>query len=76
MYLHIGKDIVIEENKIIGIFNIETIKSNNYYKYFYKNIKEKIIDISDDIQKTLILINDEKTVGYITNISSTTLKKR
>lgn len=76
MYLHIGKDCVIEENKIIGVFNIESIKKNNEYKNLYENIKDFLIDISEENPKTLILINDEEIKGYITNISSTTLRKR
>lgn len=76
MYLHIGKDCVIEEKKIIAIFNIETIKKNKEYNNFFENIKNNLIDISDGIEKTLILIKDKNKKGYITNISSTTLKKR
>lgn len=65
MYLHIGKDFVVDERKIIGIFNKEAIKEDN-----------NVIDISDGVQKTFILIEDKKIKGYITNISSKTLKNR
>ena len=76
MYLHIGKDICLDERKIIGIFNIEAISKNKEYNAMYENIKNDIIDISDGVKKTLILINDKKIKGYVTNISSATLKKR
>ncbi len=76
MYLHIGKDYVVNEDKIIGIFNIEVIKKNKEYNQLYENIKNDLIDISDGVQKTLILINEKNKKGYITNISSTTLRKR
>lgn len=76
MYLHIGKEYVINEEKIIGIFNIETIKKNKEYNKFFEDIKNSLIDISDGIQKTIILIKDKNKKGYITNISSATLKKR
>lgn len=76
MYLHIGKDCVINENKIIGIFNIEAIKKNNEYTKSYEAIKNDLIDISDGTHKTLVLIADEHTKGYITNIASMTLRKR
>lgn len=65
MYLHIGKDFVVDERKIIGIFNKEAIKEDN-----------NVIDISDGVQKTFILIEDKEIKGYITNISSKTLKNR
>lgn len=76
MYLHIGKDYVVNEDKIIGIFNIEAIKKNKEYSEIFENIKDDLIDISDGVKKTLILINDKNKKGYITNISSATLKKR
>lgn len=76
MYLHIGKDYIIEDKNIIGIFNIETIKKNKEYSEFLENIKNDLIDISNGEQKTLLLIKDKNKKGYITNISSTTLRKR
>lgn len=73
MYLHIGKDVIVNNKKIIGIFNIER---NNDLLQLYGKTRDKIIDISDGTPKTLILIYDNLIDGYITNISSTTLKKR
>ena len=76
MYLHIGKDFCIDENKIIGIFNIESISKNKEYYEIYEAIKNDLVDISNGAQKTLILIKDKFIKGYISNISSTTLRKR
>ena len=33
MYLHIGKDIIIKRDEIIGIFNIESILDTKEYNY-------------------------------------------
>ena len=61
MYLHIGKDVVI--------------KSENICKNL--RISDKIIDVSDNNKKSLVIINkNNETMGYISNISSTTLGKR
>lgn len=76
MYLHIGKDYVINKNNIIGIFNIETIGRSEEYNNFYESIKNDLIDISDENKKTIILVKDKNIKGYITNISSVTLKNR
>ena len=79
MYVHIGKNVIINSDYIVGIFNIETLKKKNFFENVCKNleINDKIIDISDDNQKSLIIIQkNEVTRGYITNISSTTLGKR
>lgn len=79
MYLHIGKDFVINNKDIIGIFNIEYIKNTKEYKSIYKDLEEKkdIINISGSQNKTFILANKEKKVkGYISNIGANTIAKR
>lgn len=79
MYLHIGKDIMIKENDIIGIFDIESIKNTEEYENIQKKLKEKnrLIEISENTKKTLILLLENKEIkGYITNISSVTLCNR
>ncbi len=77
MYLlHIGKDIVIDENEIIGIFDLEGLKKTKVGKEFLENIKEDLIKIEEK-EKSLILVKkNEKIKGYISNILSVTLEKR
>ena len=79
MYLHIGKDFVIKKKDIIGIFNIEYIKNTKEYKSMYINLEEKndLINVSEKPNKTFILLeNNQKVKGYITNIGSNTIGKR
>ena len=79
MYLHIGKDFVINKKDIIGIFNIDYIKNTKEYKSMYKSLEEKkdLINVSDKQDKTFILLeNNQKIKGYITNIGSNTIGKR
>ena len=79
MYLHICKNIIIRSEDIIGIFDIETMKNTEEYKKIYAKLEEEkvIIDISEGVQKTLILIKkDKKNKAYISNISVATLEKR
>lgn len=77
MYLlHIGKDIVIDENEIIGIFDLEGLKKTKVGKEFLENIKDDLIKIEEK-EKSLILVKkNEKIKGYISNILSVTLEKR
>lgn len=77
MYLlHIGKDIVIDENEIIGIFDLEGLKKTKVGKEFLENMKENLIKIEEK-EKSLILIKkNERIKGYISNILSVTLEKR
>jgi hypothetical protein len=79
MYLHIGNNNVINSEKIIGIFNIETIKNSAEYKKLIKLLQKEnnIINISENLEKTFILYNEGESIkAYISNISSTTLNKR
>ena len=79
MYLHIGKDFVVKKKVIIGIFNIDYIKNTKEYKSMYASLEEKrnLINVSDKQNKTFILLeNNKKITGYITNIGSNTIGKR
>ena len=76
MYLHIGKDKLIEDNNIIAILNIETLKEKENVENICKNMNfsDNIIDVSDGNKKSLIIIKEKKqTKGYISNISTITL---
>ncbi|NLC88369.1 MAG: DUF370 domain-containing protein [Clostridiaceae bacterium] len=79
MYVHIGKDTVILLKEIIIILNLEKSLKNNNIEDILKNlnIEKNIINISENNNKSLIIIKrKEKLIGYITNISSITLEKR
>ena len=75
MYLHLGSDISVNVNEIIGIFDIEkvTVQSymNEYLSYCQKN--GKIYYVSLDMPKSIIVC---KETVYISNVSCLTLKKR
>lgn len=77
MYTHIGKDYIIKSDNIIAIMNLEKTDKNNKEILKNMNIKNNIVDISKNNNKSLIIFEEEKILkGYITNISSTTLAKR
>lgn len=75
MYLHLGSDVSVNVNEIVGIFDIEkvTVQSymNEYLSYCQKN--GKIYYVSLDMPKSIIVCTD--TV-YISNVSCLTLRKR
>ena len=79
MYVHIGKDIVINSDYIISILNIEVLEKKKNLEEVLQNLKisDKIIDVSEKNKKSLIIVEkNNETLGYITNISTTTLAKR
>ncbi len=79
MYLHIGKDCVINNNDIIGLFNLDYIGNTKEYRSMKKYLQENKVleDISNNQEKTFILLeNNKKINAYISNISASSIRKR
>ena len=78
MFVHIGNNIIINSNTILGIYNIDSLRENNKYQEIINDLigKDNITDISNNKQKSLIIVKDEIIKGFITNISSVTIAKR
>ncbi len=79
MYVHIGKHIIINSNDIIAILDIESLEKKKNLNEILQNLKisDKIIDVSEENKKSLVILKKNgKVLGYITNISSITLGKR
>ena len=79
MYVHIGKDMVINSDNIIAILDIESLEKKKNLEEVLQNLKisDNIIDVSEGNKKSLIILEkNDKIFGYITNISSSTIAKR
>lgn len=79
MMLHIGKDTVVPLDEIIAIININSYKKSEANKEFLKIAGEEdfVVRISEDPPKSLVITDTgEKTLIYISPISTSTLIKR
>lgn len=80
MFLHIGNNIIIELNKIIGIYNIESIENTKEYKRLIEELSEKRQLENNknlDDKKSIIITKEKNGIkGFYSNISSVTLAKR
>ena len=79
MYVHIGNDNIIKKDEIVAILNLELLLEEKKLEDIIKkiNLEGKIINISDSVKKSLIIVkNNNEQIGYVTNISSITLAKR
>lgn len=76
MYIHLGGDFVVNENNIIGIFDLEKTTVSKATRDFLSNAeKEKqVVNVSYELPKSFILTNKNKV--YISQISPNTLTKR
>ncbi len=76
MFLHLGGDVIIDENKIVAILDLETLGKGSNAEHFLKMIKKlpRIFYASDTgKEKSLVITID---AHYFSPISSTTLLKR
>lgn len=75
MYLHLGEDTVITDEKIVGIFDMDTSTVNKATRdYLSKAEKDKkIIYVNYDLPNSFIVTDDNI---YISPINTSTLNKR
>lgn len=79
MYLHLGQDVVVRNRDIIGIFDIDTASVSKITKEYFAAAEKagRVVNVTDELPKTFVVCGDgEKTTLYISQISSSTLKKR
>lgn len=77
MYLHIGNNIILRKEDIIGIFDYKEMQENKISSQFLEKIKNNIINYEVRGEKSIILTKEKGIMkGYLSNISSITLLKR
>jgi hypothetical protein len=79
MYLHLGKDIVVPETDIIGVFDLDNTTSSYITRMFLSDAERsgQVINISDELPRSFIVCCDgkEKKV-LLSQLSPQTLQKR
>lgn len=86
MYLHIGRNMIVNTRDIIGIFDIETASTSKIAREYLSPFKnKKIISVTDELPKSFIVCRNRlkrnkkannEILVFISQISSSTLKKR
>lgn len=80
MYLHIGKGKTVKEEKIIGIFDLDTSTVSSVTKDFInRKEKEGLTEYEDyDLPRSFVLCNERKGKAKVilSRISSVGLKER
>ena len=78
MYLHIGKNCVIKDKDVIGIFALKNISDSKDFKSLYNNLEENnnLFNLSNEQRKTFILTKEKEEIkGYISNIGANIISK-
>lgn len=79
MFLHLGRDIVVNTKDIIGIFDLDTSTLEKNTKDFLASAqkKDKIVNVSENLPKSFVVYKkNEKEKIFISQLSSATLVKR
>lgn len=76
MYLHIGGDVLVKKDSIIGVFDIENTSIGKATREFFSASEKKkhVIAVSEDLPRSFIL--DKNNTVYLSPISPATLQKR
>ena len=79
MYLHLGKDTVVNTADIIAIMDLESSSLSANTREFLKVIEEEgfVRNVSEEIPKTFVVCEEDgQSAVYVTNISSKALAGR
>jgi len=78
-YLHLGNDVVVDMNTVIGIFDMDNTTVSNQTRNFLAKAQKDgiIIDVAEDLPKSFIITESGgKTCVYISSLASRTLYGR
>lgn len=79
MYLHLGKDVSVETDSIIGIFDLDNTSQSHITRKFLSDAQNmgEVINVSDELPKSFVIcaLKEEKSV-YLSQLNTSTLLGR
>ena len=79
MYLHLGNDVIVNMNSVIGIFDMDNTTVSKTTRDFLVNAEKngRVIDITDDLPKSFVVVKAwDGEIVYVSSLASRTLLKR
>lgn len=79
MYLHLGQNVVVREESIVGIFDLDITSQSHITREYLAGCEKagRVINVSEEIPKSYVLCDDgEKESLYISQLSTATLLRR
>ncbi len=79
MIIHIGNDIILHEEEIIGIFDLENSSISKFTKEYLrkKQQENQVISVTRELPKSFVVtVNHKKESVYLSQLAPSTLKKR
>ena len=79
-YLHIGQNVMLEDKRIIGIFDLDITSQSKITRIFLNQAEEEgvVLTAIEDIPKSFIVCDHpyHRQIVYISQLNSSTLAKR
>ena len=78
MYVHLGRDYVLNDRDIIGIFNLETTTISPRGREFLNSAQKNgaVVSLSDELPQSYVLADSPVDTIYLSELSSAALKRR
>ena len=79
MYLHLGHDLVVRASQVVAIFDLENATIAKTTRVFLARAQKagQVVNVTNDLPKSFVLCEEGGQVRvYITQVSSSTLRKR
>ena len=79
MYLHLGQNVVVLENDVIGFFDLDNTTGSHITRDFLSAAEKKgiVSSASDELPRTFVLCSSEKSAEiHLSQLSTQALIKR
>ena len=81
MYLHLGQNIVVPEQVIVGIFDLDNTTGSHITRKYLADAEKagNVISVSDELPRSFVVCTQEAKPNmtiYLSQLSSQTLMKR
>jgi len=80
MYLHLGQNIVVPEESVLGIFDLDNTTNSHITRKFLNNAEKSgsLISVTDELPRSFVVCCENNTdiKIYLSQLSSQTLTKR
>ena len=79
-FLHIGQNVMLEDKRIIGIFDLDITSQSKLTRQFLTAAEENsvVLDACEDIPKSFLVCDHpyHRQIVYISQLNTQTLQKR
>ena len=80
MYLHIGRNQMIAEKRLIGVFDLEITSQSKITRAFLENAEKEgvVLEVCDDIPKSFLVCDHpyHSQIVYLSELNPSTLLHR